>query len=66
MEGIHDIQQSLFILDNNIMAAHENEFTRAALSTGGRAESKFLSAKVKYGCSEGGSPLSLGRKAPAC
>ena len=39
-------------------------FTRAALSTGGRAESKFLSAKVKSGCSEGGSPSSLGRKAP--
>ena len=26
--------------------------------------SKFLSAKVKSGCSEGGSPSSLGREAP--
>jgi len=30
--------------------------TRAALSTGGRAKSKFLSAKVKSCCSEGESP----------
>ena len=39
-------------------------FTRAASSTGGRAKSEFLSAKVKSCCSEGGSPSSLGRKAP--
>ena len=47
------------------MNASEKQFsfTRAALSTGGRAESKFLSAKVKSGCSEGESPSSLGRTA---
>ena len=39
-------------------------FTRAAPSTCGRPKSNFLSAKVKPGCSEGGSPSSLGRKAP--
>ena len=52
--------------DRAAMNASEKQFsfTRAALSTGGRAESKFLSAKVKSGCSEGGSPSSLGRKAP--
>ena len=38
--------------------------TRAALSTSGCAKSKFLSAKVKSGCSEGGSPSSLGPKIP--
>jgi len=36
------------------------DITRAALSTSGSAKSKFLSAKVKSCCSEGGSPSSLG------
>ena len=52
----------------NEAAMNESEkqfsLTRAALSTCGRAKSKFLSAKVKSCCSEGGSPSSLGREAP--
>jgi hypothetical protein len=36
-------------------------FTRAALSTCGRAKSQFLSAKVKSCCSEGESPSNEGQ-----
>ena len=40
-------------------------FTRAALSTCGRAKSKFLSAKVKSCCSEGESPSNEGQEGKA-
>jgi hypothetical protein len=47
--------------DGTAMNESEKQFsfTRAASSTCGRAKSKFLSAKVKSGCSEGGSPSGL-------
>ena len=49
-----------------ISATMKKQFSlpRAAPSTCGRPKTNFLSAKVKSGCSEGGSPSSLGRKAP--
>ena len=50
--------------DDRLDVAAQHALTRAAPSKGRRVKSKFLSAKVKSGCSEGGSPSSLGRKAP--